>query len=116
MQCTLKIFNAFRSAFREFKAKLNSYFDNVNHELIDDPKYLEGKIEIPKMDLSITIILDIKQLLNGDIHRGYSIFGWVGFPKSDVANLDNYFDFHVCLSIRPWFRASVVPCICVSEN
>ena len=41
--CTLKIFNSFRSAFREFKSKLNSYFDNVNYTLIDDPKYLEGR-------------------------------------------------------------------------
>ena len=41
--CTLRIFNSFRSAFREFKSKLNSYFDNVNYTLIDDPKYLEGR-------------------------------------------------------------------------
>ena len=41
--CTLKIFNSFRSAFREFKSKLNNYFDNVNYTLIDDPKYLEGR-------------------------------------------------------------------------
>ena len=41
--CTLKILNSFRSAFREFKGKLNSYFDNVNYTLIDDPKYLEGR-------------------------------------------------------------------------
>ena len=28
-------------------------------------------------------------------------------------NLNNYFDFHVCLSIR---RSSVCVCVCVSEN
>jgi dynein heavy chain len=39
----LKIFNNFRGAFQEFKAKLPSYFKKVNHGLIDDEKYEEGK-------------------------------------------------------------------------
>ena len=39
---TLRIFNSFRSAFREFKAKLNDYFDNAKFDVVDDPKYNEA--------------------------------------------------------------------------
>ena len=39
---TLRIFNSFRSAFREFKAKLTDYFDNANFKIVDDPRYNEA--------------------------------------------------------------------------
>jgi dynein heavy chain len=39
----LKILNTFRAAFREFKAILLTYFQKINHGLIDDTKYEEAK-------------------------------------------------------------------------
>ena len=39
---TLRIFNSFRSAFREFKAKLTNYFDTANFKIVDDPRYNEA--------------------------------------------------------------------------
>ena len=35
----MKVFNSFRSAFREFKAKLSNYFETVNYAIIDDPRF-----------------------------------------------------------------------------
>ena len=43
MRCSLKIYNQFRSAFREFKSKLPEYFESVRYDVINDPKWNEGK-------------------------------------------------------------------------
>ena len=49
---------------------------------------LAGRISIVHLDLTIT---------------------WLYL--SHVRNLNNYFDFHVCLSIRPFVRSSVRVCV-----
>ena len=36
----------------------------------------------------------------------------ISYKLKSKSNLNNYFNFHVCLSIRP----SIIPFVCVSEN
>ena len=43
VRCSLKIYNQFRSAFREFKSRLPEYFESVQYDVINDPKWNEFK-------------------------------------------------------------------------
>ena len=47
-----------------------------------------------------------------DLHKIIGVCDACFKVRKDCLYLNNYFDFHACLSIRPSVRSSVRPCVC----